>query len=190
MKISIIKLLEYSLDGTKTFSVSSYDEIYSCWSDDITFSERKNVIERTKNYMMPIMIHVIMYCCPDKYTGGEETIKSNERELINKWLLKNSNSMLKIKKGFTPERLSVLVNRIQASNLVHELKTKHGYRQANFNHQVVNEIQRIFLVHWSWLINKKLVKGDSQITYNELAEMLKVMKNDVLTSAELKNFRL
>jgi hypothetical protein len=131
-----------------------------------------------------------MYCYPDKYIGGEETVKSNERELINKWLLKNSNSMLKIKRGFIPEKLSVQIDKVKASNMVHELQTKHGYRQANFNYEVINEIQRIFLFNWYQLIHGKLIKGNDQVTYNELAEMLKSMKTDVLVSAKLKTFRL
>ena len=189
MKISIIKLLDSSSNDTKTYSASSFDEVYYYGTEDITSFQSTDIINTTRNYIKPILLHVIMYCYPNKI-GKKDTVNENEQVLIYKWLLKSSNTMLKEKKGCTPEKLSVIMTKSRAGNMIHKLQTEHRYGSLNFNYQAVNHIQYLFLRRWNWLIGEKLIKGDKSISYDELSEMLMAVKNDVLSSVELRGFKL
>ena len=182
MKISIGRVLDAIFDESKAFSLSRLDDVYvyNYRSSGLTFSERKNALEKTKSYMGPMLVHLIMYCFPDKHSGGKETIKSNERELINKYLLKISKAMLEHKK-LTPPKLEVKIDKSFLGEIKNELK-KHDYSQLNFDCEDVEDLQYIFLIHWADLIKEKLVKHDKNITYNELSEMLEEMKDNVLES--------
>jgi hypothetical protein len=192
VKISIIDYLKLASSNTKAFNSFEFDEIYDDQSRGLTFSERKNVKQKILEFMEPIMIHLLMYCYPDKRIGSEETIKSNERELINKFLLKNTNTMIKAKTGANanPLRLQTPMSEIEAKKIITALKNKHEYTKLKFDYGALIEIRYIFLTHWSWFIGEKRVKGDKQATYFELAKMLKDLKKNILTSAQLKGFKL
>lgn len=183
MNISIGKVLDSIFDESKIYSLSRPDDVYvyNYWSIDLTFSQRANVLRKTQSYMGPILVHLIMYCFPDKNSGSKETIKSNEREMINKYLLKISIEILNYNK-FNPLDLRVPVDKSFLRGIKNELRKGHNYSLLNFDDQAVSELQRIFLTYWNGLINKKLIKHNRNITYGELSEMLEETKAGVMES--------
>jgi hypothetical protein len=131
-----------------------------------------------------------MYCYPDKINGNEDTIQKNEKELINKWLLKISESMLRNKKEFLPMTLNVSMKKITLCDLSHELVIKHKYQiNTKFGWEKINYIQGEFLFCWDTLIREKIRKNVKTIIYDELSEMLKSFKEIVKKSEVMKGFR-
>ena len=197
MKVGVWKLIEGLLNENRTFSSSLASDIYTYRTKDITYAEKENERKVATQQMMPLMIHLIMYCYPDAYIGSIEKLKSNEDEIMKKWLRKISTEMLKYektksfkKRKFTPMQLEVEFTSANAKTMKENLEKHHGYRNAILTDLLVNEVQRIFLSSWDTVINKNITIGNISVPDSELLEILRSTKNDVLRSVRLKGFRI
>jgi hypothetical protein len=197
VKVGIWKLVEFLLDDTKTFSLSSIDGVFTYRSKDIAYSTRKSEIEIATKQMMPLMIHLIMYCYPDEYLGSKERLKSNEDEILKKWLRKISSEMLVFVKSnpykrgrFTPIELKTPFTPANVKTMKENLEKQHGYTNAVLNGLVVSEIQRIFLSEWDMVINRNITIGATSVPDNELLGVLRSTKNEVFKSVYLSGFKI
>ena len=197
VSVGIWKLVEFLLNDTKTFSLSSIDGVFTYRSKDIAYSTRKSEIEIATKQMMPLMIHLIMYCYPDEYLGSKERLKSNEDEIMKKWLRKISKEMLVFKKSrplkkgsFIPVGLELGFTPANAKTMRDNLEKYPGYTNPVLTNLVVNDIQRIFLNEWNMVINKNIDKGATSVSDSELIEVLKSTKRKVLSSVWLKDFKI
>jgi hypothetical protein len=192
MKISASKLVKRILDDTKTFSFSDskFNYVYSYYSSGLSHIERFKEETRIFSEMRPVFIHILMYCYPDKYIGSERTVKNNEKEIVSSWLRKLSKQMLDSKGRFYPSNLVIPMNKVKAKSITNELKSRHGYTEPRPDDQAFENIQLIFLNHWSELILQKLNKRIYSLTDQELIKMLRETKKDILSSSELKDFKL
>ena len=192
MRISIGTLLGIVLNDTKAFNSIDFDGIY-CWRDKgLPKIEKSMEKVRIFSVMKTPLLHVIMYCYPDKkHIGDENLFRYNEKEIITKFLLKTSLEMLKLQnRNFTPLKAMVCLNQIRANSIAKELETDHDYTNPNPDLRAFEEIQDIFLNNWHWLISKKISKNIKSVTHGELLEMLRSIREEVLGSPILKGFKI
>ena len=197
MKLGVWELVEHILGNTKTFSSSEVDDVYTYRSEEIIYSFRQAEKELAIKQMMPLMIHLIMYCYPDEYLGSKERLKSNEDEILKKWLRKISSKMLVFVKSnpykrgrFTPIELKTPFTPANVKTMKENLEKQHGYTNAVLNGLVVSEIQRIFLSEWDMVINKNITIGATSVPDNELLGVLRSTKNEVFKSVYLSGFKI
>ena len=192
MRISIGTLLELVLNDTKTFSSIEFDGIYCWWNKGLPKIERSMEKIKIFSVMKTPLLHVIMYCYPDKkYIRDENILRYNEKEIITKFLLKTSQEMLRLRKrSFTPLMAVVDLNQTRANSIAKELENDHDYTNPNPDLQAFEEIQAIFLNNWHWLISDKINKGIKTVTYDELLGMLRKIKKEVLGLPILKGFKI
>ena len=151
--------------------------VYTWYEKDLTFSQRRNEIEKMNSYVFKFITHLYMIYFPAKGYEGEEYINNNKNDIYKHWFNPITKGLQKCKLD-TSVLYTNLDNRFY-ENLYDELWKNHKYnRMLTIKKDKIEFIWKIFLSKWNELLAlhkyKKLqiTKEDYLNIYDEIDRLL------------------
>ena len=160
MRYLLSQLIESALTGDEThyFSVIGDDDVIHHRSEEATFSERINEVEKAKSFNEPILVHLIMLYFPNT-SFDRITINKNKSDLINNWMKVITERFLKLHKIIKPSLACININDNFQKRIQNILINHHQYNpKKRLNWYEIGLLYQAFYTEWDRLFIRAKTK--------------------------------